>query len=144
MSAITATLNLTISSFLPIDQGSVTYSMTLATDEPQIFTLLPPPPSYQLIIEKPVNDPRPVQLIFSLNDPAYVLVGIYFTNAQHSLGRREFPTISIDRSDPISTMRVADAAIPETYTYAILVQQAATGLIGLVDPVIINRPGPPS
>ncbi len=148
MPPYTATLNLTITAFAPINQGTVSYGMTLSTETPEIFELIAPPPSYQLIVTKPVNDPNPVDLTFSLNDSAYVLIGIYFTaiGSPHPVGRLEFPTITIDREIPDSTMVVSDAAvpIPEAYTYAILVQQAATGHIGIIDPIIVNRPGPPT
>lgn len=98
----------------------------------------------------------PVQLIFELSEPQYVLLGAAFgTNtAVPSVGQATFPDIDIRHlCNPAgvptgSRMTITDNAhfkgeLPQVFNYVILVQDALSGEIGIIDPRIVNRPGGP-
>ncbi len=129
----TATLKITINAFNPI--GSVypiNASLTLTSGDPSIFSLT----GDSLLITLPSQ--QPVQLIYQLPDPRYVLLGLAFTNPKGGVGRTQFPSIIVNRDAASSQMVVNDAAVEKCngidFTYVILVQDALTGAIGLIDP----------
>ncbi len=96
----------------------------------------------KLTVTVPVN--TEVQIDYQLPDPRYVLLGIAFNPNGPGAGRQEFPTVTLNRTVAGSTMSVLDESLPASqgvdYTYVILVQQVATGFIGMIDPDIENEP----
>ncbi len=94
----------------------------------------------------------PVKLVFNLPNPSYdqgfVLVGIAFAanGPSVTVGLHTFPTVTIDRLPTLSTMTVADHPQDvgiQRYDYVMMVQNVATGEIGIIDPAVVNEPGRP-
>jgi hypothetical protein len=83
-----------------------------------------------------------VQLIYQLPDPRYVLLGAMFggPNGGKGAGRLEFRSVSLQRDLTGSQMIVTDACLPEfqgdQFQYVILVQEVASGNLGIIDPDI--------
>lgn len=148
----TATTVLTINKFVPM-VGVVGQSPTIdATIAPPTNTSVPPPnqdtPVFtgdgeSITVTVPANYTGSVELTYQLPDPRYVLLGLAFKNARGGAGRLEFRTILINRDPTGSQLTVTDACIPALngidFHYVILVEEVATGNIGLIDPGIDNE-----
>ncbi len=134
-----ATIVLTIDAFFPIGSiYSINYAMALTSGNTANFNLT----DGLLTVTVPVD--TNVTLNYELNDPRYVLLGIAFNPNGPGAGRKEFPQVLLTRTLQNSTMAVTDASRGSCegidYTYVILVQEAASGSIGLIDPGIVNEP----
>ena len=141
---ITALINVTVTQFRPL--GGV---FPIST----VMALAAPPPGVTIrdgtIVVKGTD---PVTLIFKLAGSAYVFVGAAFdaNTTGADVGTLEFPTVTINRSpaanQPANSLSVVDANLAQNlnkgYSYVLLVQNAATAEIGLIDPMIINEPRP--
>jgi hypothetical protein len=81
-----------------------------------------------------------VQIVYQLQDPRYVLLGAAFKSPTGGVGETEFREILLERDPASSQMTVTDACLPSwdkvNFSYVILVQEASTGNIGLIDPGI--------
>lgn len=136
MSTATATLGIAINTFRPIGGVySINATMTLLqADPPEAFSF----DGTTLIIKLPAG--TPVELNYQLPDPDYALLGVAFNPVDGGVGRKEFPSIAIERDLVGSEMTVLDASLAEDenvdYFYVILVQQVSTGDIGVIDPDI--------
>jgi len=135
----TATITVTIDAFFPI--GSIypiNSTLALTAGDPQVFNLS----GDTLTITVPSG--TPVIINYVLNDSRYVLLGIAFNPNGAGAGRKEFPQVALTRTLSNSTMSVTDASLAAFqgvhYTYVILVQEVATGSIGIIDPDIENDP----
>lgn len=97
-----------------------------------------------------------VKLVMRCLQPGYLLLGIAFASdtAISAVGQTTFPDINVrhilsDAGVPVgSELAIIDhPMIPEgeeqVFDYIILVQDVASGEIGIIDPEIRNRPGPP-
>lgn len=137
---ITATIALTQIKFQPWSPGNYTTAQ---------FSLIGQVPGVTLdgetiIVCVPAD--QTVRLVFQLTDPAYVLLGLAFNPGQPgaSLGREEFPQITIQRTAPLSQMTVTDKSMTMFYNvnfdYVLLLQEVGTGAIGVIDPDIRNEP----
>lgn len=135
----TATITVTIDAFFPI--GSIypiSSTLALTAGDPQVFNLsddtltITVPPSTSVVVN------------YVLNDARYVLLGIAFNPHGPGAGRQEFPSVTLNRTTTNSQMAVTDVSLPAAqgvpYTYVILVQEVATGSIGIIDPDIENEP----
>lgn len=100
-----------------------------------------------LVAKLPKGYVGTIGLTYQLPDPRYLLIGIAFNpkKSHGDSGCREFPTININRDPYGSQLTLIDACLPEfdqvVFNYVILVQEAATGLIGLIDPSEENDGG---
>lgn len=135
----TAIIGVTINAFYPIGAiYPVSYQFALLGGDPRIFTLQ----KGKLTVRVPIG--TEVKIEYRLADPRYVLLGVAFNPNGPGAGRREFPTVTLNRDINGSTMTVLDESLPEfqgiDYTYVILVQQVATGFIGIIDPDLENDP----
>jgi hypothetical protein len=135
----TAVLGLTITAFYPTGAiYPISYQLALLSGDPRIFTLQ----NGKLTVRVPIG--TEVKIQYSLPDPRYVLLGAAFNPNGPGAGRQEFPTVTLKRDVNGSTMVVTDKSLPAfqgiDYTYVILVQQVATGFIGLIDPDLENDP----
>lgn len=147
----TATTQITINQFVPMN-GVIGQSPTIdASISPPINTS--PQPAGQ---EKPVftGDGESItvtvpqgytgatQLTYQLFDSRYVLLGLAFLNPQGGAGRTEFSRLDIDRDTTSSQIIVTDDCVTALagieFQYVILVQEVASGFIGLIDPDIEN------
>ncbi len=142
---ITATINVTITQFRPM--GGV-FPIS------NVMTLVAPVPGVTIrdgtIVVKGTD---PVTLVFKLAGSAYVFVGAAFdaNTAGADVGTLEFPSVTINRcpvsNQPANSLSVVDANLKQNlnkgYSYVLLVQNAATAEIGLIDPSIINEPREP-
>jgi hypothetical protein len=140
---ISATIVLTQIQFQPWAPGKyTTASFALAQKVPGISLQ-----GETIVVAVPPN--QTVNLTFQVPDPAYVLLGIAFNPGQAgaSQGRDEFPLVTIQREANKNQMTVRDESLALFYNvdfaYVILIQQVATGLIGVIDPDIINEPEVP-
>lgn len=142
---ITATLNVTITQFRPLGGVfPISNVMTLAVPVPGVTI------RDGTIVVKGTD---PVTLVFKLAGSAYVFVGAAFdaNTAGADVGALEFPTVTINRcpanNQPANSLSVVDANLKQNlnkgYSYVLLVQNAATAEIGLIDPSIINEPREP-
>lgn len=145
----TATTQITIQQFVPMN-GIVGESPCIAaTISPPLNTS--PQPSGQKVpvftgdgesitVTVPKDYTGSVQLTYQLFDSRYVLLGLAFETPGEDAGLTEFSTLAINRDTTSSQIVVTDDCIPEMtgvhYGYVILVQEAATGAIGLIDPEI--------
>lgn len=135
----TAVLGVTINAFYPTGAiYPISYQLALLSGDPGTFTLQ----NGKLTVRVPVG--TEVKIKYQLSDPDYVLVGVAFNPNGPGAGRQEFPTVTLQRNLTGSTMVVTDKSLPAfqgvDYTYVILVQQVATGFIGLIDPDLENDP----
>lgn len=95
---------------------------------------------------------NPVTFSFRLKDWNHIFLGVSWDSLNNSVGRETFPEVNIVQSlstdepvVPISTLTVKD--VPDgngnpnmLFRYLLLVQNAASGEIGLIDPSIKNKP----
>jgi len=95
----------------------------------------------------------PVRLIFNMPDSNYVLTGIAWEEVvPNAVGEKAFPDIYVQRGSNIpvpygpevvggSSLTVTDnAQEPGNYNYVLLIQDAITGEIGVLDPGMDNHP----
>jgi hypothetical protein len=86
-----------------------------------------------------------VEITYQLPDPRYALLGLAFKGPNGGVGRVEFRSVSIKRDVYGSQITVTDACVERyngvEFTYVILVQEVASGNIGLIDPGIENESG---
>ena len=94
-----------------------------------------------------ITDSGPAQLTFRILNSKHVLLGIAFAgtgrrSGKTDLGQGEFPTVTITRSLKTgSTLTVLNQDKNDKhYDYLILVQSAADGSIGIIDPGIQYEP----
>lgn len=101
-----------------------------------------------------VSSRYPVRLTFNLPDPQYLLIGIAWesTSGDHSVGAETFPSVLVRRGATLpepyaapvaggSCMTITDNAnLPGTFEYVVLIQETATGEIGILDPGSTNQP----
>lgn len=134
-----ATITVTIDAFFPI--GSIypiSSTLALTAGNPQVFNLS----DDTLTIT--VAPSTPVVINYVLNSNAYVLLGIALNPHGNGAGRQEFPSVTLNRTTTSSQMAVTDLSLPAAqginYAYVILVQEVATGNIGIIDPDIENEP----
>lgn len=147
----TATVLITINEFVSAT-GSLTQSASIdATLSPPTDTS-PPPPSQppvfsgdgeSIVITVPDAYSGSVQLTFQLPDPRYVLLGVSFVADPEGQTNQEFRTIVLQRDSYGSQMSITDACIPDlddiNYEYLIIVQEVATGAVGIIDPRIETK-----
>jgi len=135
---ITATINVTINQFRPLG-GVFPISAVMELAAPQDGIK----PLDGSIV---VKSGQPATLVFQLTNPAYVFAGVAFDTsiAEVDVGTTEFPRVVIDRDPKRNRLSVIDANLSEdsgkTYNYILLVQNTATGEIGIIDPPITNEP----
>ena len=148
----TATVLIAIEEFVPMT-GVVGQSPSIAaTISPPRDTSAQPAPvpvfsgdGESILITVPKGYVGSVQLTYQLPDPRYVLLGVAFKGPNGGVGRVEFRAIGIERDIYGSQLTVTDACMNVCngieFTYVILVQEVATGNIGLIDPDIENEGG---
>lgn len=135
----TATIAVTISAFYPIGAiYPISAQLALTSGNSKAFNYA----NGKLTITVPVG--TEVQINYQLNDPRFVLLGIAFNPNGPGAGRQEFPEVILNRTTNGSSMSVIDESLASfqgvDYTYVILVQEVATGCIGIIDPDIENDP----
>jgi len=141
----------TILTFRPIGTGNIKAKLWPLTDtSPNAptgvfqYSLMGDP---TLVVKLPTGYVGTIDLTYQLPDPRYLLIGIAFNpkKSHGDSGCREFPAISINRDPYGSQLTFIDACLPEfdkvVFNYVILVQEATTGLIGLIDPSEENDGG---
>jgi hypothetical protein len=134
----TAAIRIHLNKFRPL--GSVvacSASMELADSGEGAVSLS----GKNLILKRPgANEEAEVDLAFFLDATNYVLLGITFSRTDGAdVGQTEFPKVLIETVSPDRKMTVCDMRqTVANYDYAILVQEVATGLVGLIDPEIEN------
>jgi hypothetical protein len=148
-----ATVLLTIREFVPM---TGVYGQSPSIDAviapPQNISPPPQPTTpvfsgdgQSITITVPRNYSGSVELIYQLPDPRYVLLGAAFKAPNGDVGRQEFRDITVDRDTVNSQMTVTDACDSQffnvDFSYVILVQEVATGNIGLIDPDVETENG---
>lgn len=142
-------------------QGTPSISVTLAVTVAQFRPLggvFPITATYAIVSASPgvtvtgaditIQSSQPATVAFQLTDPAYVFVGATFDAdvSGTQVGTTEFPLITINRTSLGNTLTVADANVAKdagtAYNYILLVQNTATGEIGIIDPMIVSDTGP--
>ncbi|WP_415907365.1 hypothetical protein [Oleiharenicola sp. Vm1] len=145
----TATTQITITQFVPITQFPANGNCTQATISPPVNTS-PQPPNQKtpvftgdgqsITITVPQGYQGGTQLTYQLFDPQYVLLGLAFKGPIGGAGREEFNQIDVYRDTTSSQIIVTDTCDPKfsgvEYQYVILIQEVATGAIGMIDPDI--------
>lgn len=139
---ITAVINVTITQFRPLGGVfPISNVMSLAV------------PNHYVVVRDGtvvVRSREPATIIFQLSSTDYLFTGVAFNAAgqKPDVGAVEFPTVTINRSPtnnlPPNCLSVMDANKPQNYgreySYVLLVQNAATAEIGIIDPGMINEP----
>ena len=137
-----ALIEITITGFQPTE-GGIGNSVTAQLSAPRDISAQPIPHMFRgdgqnLVVVTPLNYTGQVQLNLQLNDPTYILIGVAFTPASGRLGRTEFPVIANNRSSGQSLLTITDECDPNennlNFNYGIVVQQVASGAIGIIDP----------
>lgn len=115
-----------------------------------IFKLDKPVPGKDqtLLIRVPKGYENGAQITYQLASKKYVMLGIAFVPTGkngNEVGQNEFPLVSMNRDDESSELTIVDMCDvrPEEincYVYGILIQEVATGDIGIYDPRIIHEP----
>lgn len=148
----TATILITIDQFVPMN-GVVAQSPSIVAQlSPPRDTSASQPPGgsvfagngESIVVTLPPTYVGSVLLTYQLPNPAYTLIGIAFrptpTPKGTDVGRQEFRTVNIQRDPFGSQMTVTDASLRALsgidFNYVILVQEVASGNIGLIDPDI--------
>jgi hypothetical protein len=113
-----------------------------------VFELEKPAPGKEqaILIRVPKGYENGAQITYQLASRKYVMLGIAFVptgSNGNEVGQNEFPLVSMNRDDESSEMTITDMCEvrPEEtncYTYGILIQEVATGDIGIYDPSIIH------
>lgn len=148
----TATVFLSVEKFVPM--------IGIFGESPLIVALISPPrdtsalpapvPVFSgdgqtIVVTVPKGYLGSVQLTYQLPDPKYVMLGSAFKGPNGGVGRIEFRDVVIERDVYGSQLMVTDACMNVCnnieFTYVILVQEVATGNIGLIDPGIENETG---
>jgi hypothetical protein len=136
MSIPTTILSVTINTFRPIGcPYPIDATLALTQGDPGIFSF----DGKTLTIKLPSSEQ--IQITYQLPDPRYVLLGIAFNPpTTGGVGRKEFPLVSLNREAACSQMFVTDMCLEKyngtSFDYVILVQEVASGNIGLIDPDI--------
>lgn len=142
----TATVLLEIREFIPMTGDFGKSPSIIAYISPPKDTSPPPQPltpvfsgdGESITITVPKGYPGSVQLTYQLPSPKYLLLGLAFKAENGSVGELEFRTVTINRDSFGSQLTVTDSCLNTfndvTYAYVILVQEVATGNIGLIDP----------
>jgi hypothetical protein len=141
----TATINVTVNQFRPLG-GVFPISAVLELDEPAPGITVSDDGSIV------VKSDEPMTIVFHLTSPDYVFTGAAFStkSKRTDVGALEFPVVTINRS-PNGTpsgncLSIVDANEPQNlgkrYNYVLLVQNAATAEIGMIDPGMVNEPRP--
>jgi hypothetical protein len=141
---ITATINVTITQFRPLG-GVFPISNVMTLAEPNPYVTIR---DGNIV----VKSREPATIIFQLTSNAFLFAGVSFDTKtpDTDVGTLEFPTVTINRSPtnklPPNCLAVVDANVPEdagkNYSYVLLVQNAVTAEIGLIDPGMVNEPRP--
>ena len=148
----TATVLLSVEKFVPMigifGQGP---SIVATISPPRDTSAQPAPvPVFSgdgefIVITVPKGYQGSVQLTYQLPDARYVLLGCAFKGPNGGVGRLEFRDVMVQRDIYGSQLIVTDACMHVCngieFTYVILVQEVATGNIGLIDPGIENEGG---
>jgi hypothetical protein len=118
-----------------------------------VFELDKPAPGRDqtLLIRVPKDYENGAQVTYQLASRKYVMLGIAFVptgGSGNEVGQNEFPLVSMNRDDESSEMTITDMCEirPEQtncYVYGILIQEVATGDIGIFDPAIRHEPREP-
>lgn len=141
----TATVQLTIEQFVPMNG--------VIAESPSIDAIVAPPvntsPQPQtdvfsgdgehIAIKVPAGYEGKIGITYQLPDPRFVLLGFSFEAPEGGdPGCLEFPGIEIERDPTGGQATVICSCDPDynniDYSYVILVQEVATGNIGLIDP----------
>jgi len=142
----TATVQITINQFVPMN-GVITQSPSIdatlsapVNTSPQPQTKVFSGDEKQIVITVPAGYDGSVAITYQLPSTDYVLIGFSFVNPEGGAGRLQFPGIEIDR-DPTGGQATVICSCNSDYynidySYVILVQEVATGNIGLIDPDI--------
>lgn len=148
----TATVAIAVNQFVPMN-GVIGQSPSIdATISPPRDTSPDAPTGVfsgdgeTIVVSLPKGYEGSVQLTFQLPNPSYVLLGVAFfptpTPKGMSVGQREFRTVVINRDPSGSQMTVTDSCLKAlggiNFEYVILVQDVASGGVGLIDPDIEN------
>ncbi len=148
----TANVLLTIETFVPMT-GVIGQSPSIVAiiAPPKDTSALPAPApvfngdGQSIVITVPKGYLGSVQLTYQLPDAKYVLLGVAFRGPNGGVGRVEFRGVGIERDLYSSQLTVTDSCVNLCngidFTYVILVQEVATGSIGLIDPDIENENG---
>lgn len=137
-----ALINITITDFQPA-HGGIGNSITAQLSPPQDISESPQPNMFQgdgqnLTVVVPDGFTGQVQLNLNLDDPKFILIGVAFTPSSGRLGRTEFPVIANNRCSHKSLLTITDICDPNespiNFNYGIVVQDVATGAIGIIDP----------
>ena len=145
MNTYSVELEITINSFIPtngvIGSGA---SITATVSPPRDISPAPVPGMFtgdgqNLTVNLANAQPGQVQLNLKLNNANYVLIGVAFTpSTVGGVGRTEFPVIANNRTSTSSLLTITDTCDPTdnnvNFNYGIVVQQVATGQIGIIDP----------
>lgn len=149
----TATVLLSVEKFVPMVGIYGQSPSILATIAPPHDTSPPPapiPPVFSgdgqtIVITVPPGYNGSVLLTYQLPDPRYVMLGVAFKSPNGGVGRLEFRSVGISRDPYGSQLTVTDACVDQCigveFSYVILVQEVATGNIGVIDPGIENEGG---
>lgn len=92
------------------------------------------------------SDSSEVLLQFVMDSTKHLLLGIAFSNKEfagpNNVGQEEFPRVDIDTVDQHRVMTVTNKrSTKASYDYIILLQEVATGQIGIIDPEVRNGSG---
>lgn len=140
----TATVQLTINQFVPMNgivKESASIDATIAAPvntSPQPQTAVFSGDGQSIVITVPKCYEGKVGLTYQLPDPKYVLIGFAFDDPDDSAGCQLFPGVEIERDPTGGDATVICSCDPDyyniDYSYVILIQEVASGNIGLIDP----------
>jgi len=147
----TATVQITINQFVPMNgliQESPSIDATLAAPvntSPQPQTPVFSGTGEQIVITVPTGYEGKVSITYQLPTSDYVLLGFSFVNPNGGAGRLQFPGVEIERDPTGGDATVICSCAPDcynvNYSYVILIQEVATGNIGLIDPMVVVEIG---
>lgn len=141
----TATVQITINQFVPMN-GVLAQSPSIDATLGRPINTSPQPQTdvfsgdgQHIIIKVPAGYEGKVNITYQLPDPRYVLLGFAFdTPKGGDAGCIQFPGIEIERDPTGGDATVICSCDPDFYNvdfdYVILIQEVATGNIGLIDP----------